>query len=156
MTRGVEFQQARASAPCHRESAVARLAKESPVSFLAFDLLYLEGHSTLSLPYDDRRRLLEALELRGGHIRNTAIGPERQGCRHARRRQERGLEGVVIKRRDASYAPVDATATGSGEEFPHEEVVIGGWTDGRAGLAGSLGALLLGIPNENGLAYVER
>ena len=46
-------------------SQVARRAKETPASFLAFDLLYFEGHSCLSLPYDDRRKLLEKLKLEG-------------------------------------------------------------------------------------------
>ena len=42
---------------------VKRRSRELPVTYIAFDLLWLEGRSTLSLPYADRRRLLAGLEL---------------------------------------------------------------------------------------------
>ena len=139
------------------KSAVARLAKESPVSFLAFDLLYLEGHSTVSLPYDDRRRLLEALELRGDTFATPPSVPNAKGADMLAVARERGLEGVVIKRRDSLYSPGRRNGNWvKVKNFRTQEVVIGGWTDGREGLAGSLGALLLGIPAENGLAYVGK
>jgi bifunctional non-homologous end joining protein LigD len=35
-------------------------------------------------------------------------------------------------------------------------VVIGGWTEGRGERAGGLGALLLGIPGDEGLRYVGK
>ena len=47
------------------DSQVRRRMREVPVVYVAFDLLWLEGHSTLELPYRDRRRLLEQLELDG-------------------------------------------------------------------------------------------
>jgi len=37
-----------------------------------------------------------------------------------------------------------------------QEAVIGGWTEGRGELAGTLGALLLGIPDGDGLDYVGK
>src|ERR1700679_3548245 len=47
------------------KSAIDRLAKSSPASFFAFDLLYLEGRSLISAPYDARRATLESLKLQG-------------------------------------------------------------------------------------------
>ena len=46
-------------------SRIARVAQSVPVTYHVFDLLFLEGHSTMSLPYTDRRRLLEGLQLDG-------------------------------------------------------------------------------------------
>jgi bifunctional non-homologous end joining protein LigD len=37
-----------------------------------------------------------------------------------------------------------------------QEVVIGGWAEGKGELAGTLGALLLGIPEGKGLTYAGR
>lgn len=34
--------------------------------------------------------------------------------------------------------------------------MIGGWTEGKGGRAGSLGALLLGVPRADGLDYVGK
>jgi bifunctional non-homologous end joining protein LigD len=42
------------------------------------------------------------------------------------------------------------------KNFFTQEVVIGGWTEGKGERDGSLGALLLGIPNEGGLEYVGK
>ena len=47
------------------DSAVRRRMRDIPVTYVAFDLLYLDGHSTLPLRYEQRRELLEALELEG-------------------------------------------------------------------------------------------
>jgi bifunctional non-homologous end joining protein LigD len=48
-----------------------RVAEEA--TFIAFDLLYLEGHNLTSMPLYDRRRMLQALldEARGGVMRST-------------------------------------------------------------------------------------
>ena len=40
-----------------RAAAIKRLAAESPVTFMIFDLLWLDGHSLLDLP-----EVLEAIE----------------------------------------------------------------------------------------------
>ena len=43
------------------ESAVRRLMKSIPVVYMIFDLLYLDGSSTMRLPYEESRRRLEEL-----------------------------------------------------------------------------------------------
>ncbi|HEY0362332.1 MAG TPA: DNA polymerase ligase N-terminal domain-containing protein, partial [Solirubrobacteraceae bacterium] len=45
------------------ESTVRRLAKEAPVTYIIFDLLWLDGHSLMDLPYTERRARLAELEL---------------------------------------------------------------------------------------------
>jgi len=54
------------------ESRVAKLAKETPSSFVAFDALAIDGRNVMSEPQEERRGLLEQLLsplkfLRGGH-----------------------------------------------------------------------------------------
>jgi bifunctional non-homologous end joining protein LigD len=49
-------------------SAVQRRAREFPANLLLFDVCYLDGRSTMALPYDERRRLLEGLKLQGEHF----------------------------------------------------------------------------------------
>jgi len=136
---------------------VARRAKEVPASFLAFDLLYFEGHSCLSLPYDDRRKLLEKLELEGDTFATPPSIHGRKGEDILEISKERGLEGVVIKRRDSRYSPGQRSGAWlKVKNLRTQEVVIGGWTEGRGERAGSLGALLLGIPSEGGLTYAGK
>jgi bifunctional non-homologous end joining protein LigD len=42
------------------------------------------------------------------------------------------------------------------KSFRTQEVVVGAWTDGRGERRNSLGALLLGIPDDGGLRYVGK
>src|SRR3954454_10339877 len=48
------------------ESTVRRLAKETPVTYVIFDLLWLDGHSLLELPSRERRARLGELDLGDG------------------------------------------------------------------------------------------
>ena len=61
------------------ESAVRRKVRELPVTYVIFDLLWLDGHSTLSLTYEDRRRLLESLELEGPALAHARLPRRRRG-----------------------------------------------------------------------------
>jgi bifunctional non-homologous end joining protein LigD len=139
------------------KSVIARLAKETPVSLLVFDLLYLEGRSLLAQTYDRRRKALESLKLAGDTF---AVPPSVRGKRGAdvlAVAKERGLEGVVVKRRDSTYQPGRRNGDWvKVKNFRTQEVVIGGWTEGKGERSGSLGALLLGIPAEGGLQYAGK
>jgi bifunctional non-homologous end joining protein LigD len=138
-------------------SLVTRRAKEVPASFLAFDLLYFEGHSCMGLPYDDRRKLLEKLKLAGDTFATPPSIHDRVGSEVLAISKERGLEGVVIKRRDSPYSPGQRTGSWiKVKNLSSQEVVIGGWTAGKGERAGSLGALLLGIPDGDKLIYIGK
>jgi ATP-dependent DNA ligase len=73
------------------------------LTYVVFDVLELEGRPTMHLPYVERRRLLESLELEGRHWRTSPSFDDGEAvfavaC-------ERGLEGVVAKSLRASYKP---------------------------------------------------
>ena len=63
------------------EAAVRRRMADTPVTYVLFDLLFLEGRELHDLPYSDRRRLLAGLELDGpswqtpGSARGRRPGP---------------------------------------------------------------------------------
>ena len=68
-------------------TAVRRLAASTPVVYAIFDLLYLDGHSLMELPYRERRARLEQLEL-GGPAWRVPGRPRRR--RQATARGDRG------------------------------------------------------------------
>jgi bifunctional non-homologous end joining protein LigD len=84
------------------DGAVRRSAPESPVQYLVFDLLWLDGKPTVQLPYTARRDLLLGLELNGPNWQTPPhfVGGGRFALDTAR---EQGLPGVVAKRLDSAY-----------------------------------------------------
>ncbi|MHB1775604.1 MAG: non-homologous end-joining DNA ligase [Acidimicrobiales bacterium] len=134
-----------------------RLAARVPATYLVFDVLYLDGHRTTGLPYDERWSLLESLDLEGPAWATPPAFPGGPGADVLRAARERGLEGVVAKRRDAPYAAGRRSDRWvKVKNFRTQEVVIGGWTPGQGRRGGTIGALLLGIPSPSGLAYVGK
>src|SRR5918994_1179448 len=47
------------------DGVIRRRAREVPVTYMLFDLLYLDGRSTMQLAFEERRALLEKLALAG-------------------------------------------------------------------------------------------
>jgi bifunctional non-homologous end joining protein LigD len=139
-------------------SAVKRLQASTPVVYAIFDLLYLDGHSLLELPYTERRERLEALELTGPAWR---VPTSQVGRKHGERLLEwtraQNLEGIVAKRLDSRYEP--GRRGGAWIKLKHtlrQEMVIGGWLPGEGRRTDRIGALLMGIPEPTGLRYVGR
>jgi bifunctional non-homologous end joining protein LigD len=134
-------------------AAVRTLVQQVPVSYLAFDLLHLDGHDLLAQPYDDRRSLLEGLDLHGPRWDvPPAFAGDGEGALATSRAQ--GLEGVVAKRRDSRYeAGRRSAAWLKVKHVRTQEVVLGGWRPGAGRREGTIGSLLVGIPGESGLAY---
>jgi bifunctional non-homologous end joining protein LigD len=137
--------------------AIERLAGATPASYVVFDVVHLDGHSLKSLTYDQRRRNLEDMKLTGLSFVTTESFRGVKGADVMRATTENGLEGVIAKRRSSTYT--EGKRSDSWLKIKNvrtQEVVIGGWTEGKASLAGSLGALLLGIPSSDGLRYVGK
>ena len=138
-----------------RGSKVTQLAEEVPVTYLPFDVLYLDGTSTIALPYAKRHELLTSLDLNAGHLLTPpSFDGEPAAVLAASRAQ--GLEGVVVKAVDSTYLPGRRSPTWTKVKHQRmQEVVIGGWKPGAGARDGRIGSLLLGINNDAGeLLYV--
>ncbi len=132
------------------------LARRLPVTYLLFDVLYLDGRSTTGLEYVRRRELLDSLTLEGGrwHTPPWFSGPGHQVLAAA---AENGLEGVVAKRRQSRYRP--GRRSGDWLKVKHartQEVVVIGWTSGQGRRQETLGALLLAVPRDGRLCYAGK
>jgi bifunctional non-homologous end joining protein LigD len=137
------------------QAAVRRLAKVTPVTYLLFDLLWLDGHATMALPFAQRRELLAALGLdtpdrgTGGthwQVPEFHVG---EGEAFLQATREQGLEGIVAKRLDSRYAPGRRDAGWlKVKNANRQEAVIGGYTTGKGARAATIGALHLGVYEE--------
>jgi bifunctional non-homologous end joining protein LigD len=86
------------------KSVAERLARDRPATLQLFDVLFLDGHSTLELPYSERRELLEDLEL-SGRAWATPANHTGEGGPLLEAASARGLAGLVAKRLDSTYRP---------------------------------------------------
>ncbi|RKQ93915.1 bifunctional non-homologous end joining protein LigD [Solirubrobacter pauli] len=138
------------------EAQVRRLSQTEPVVYIIFDLLWLDGHSLLALPYSDRRKLLAKLELNGPAWQSPAhhVG---DGAALLAASRAQGLEGIVAKRLDCPYTPGKRS---SGwikvKNKKTADVVVGGWMPGEGGRTGRLGALVVGFYEDGELRYAGR
>ncbi|HWX73705.1 MAG TPA: DNA ligase D, partial [Solirubrobacteraceae bacterium] len=134
-----------------------RLAKSNPVTYMIFDLLWLDGHSQLGLPYLERREHLQALGLAGERWQTPehVLG---HGADVLKASAAQQLEGIVAKRLDSTYQPGRrATSWVKIKNFDKQELVIGGWMPGQGRRSEQVGALLLGVYEPGGsLRYVGR
>ncbi len=140
------------------ESAVRRLMKDTPVTYVIFDLLWLDGHSLMELPYVERRARLAELGLREGErwrVPDHVVG---HGAQLLAATAEQGLEGVLAKRLDSTYEPGRRTPAWLKIKNVHrQEVVIGGWVPGDGKRRDRIGALLVGVrEDDGGLRHIGR
>ena len=137
---------------------VARASRSVEVHYFVFDLLEVDGRSIMNADYDDRRARLESVI----HAKDNGVvqvPPAFQGNLHdaVRTSRELGLEGVVAKERDGRYVP--GRRSHGWIKIKHhrtQEVIVGGWRPGNGRRAGSIGSLLVGIPDAEGIRYVGR
>jgi bifunctional non-homologous end joining protein LigD len=135
-------------------SQVSQLAAEIPVSYLAFDLLSVDGQSLLGQPYSRRRERLAELGLEGPHWQTppsfTGVsGTEAQAVSRAN-----GLEGVMAKRLASRYEPGRRSSSWRKIKNLHrQEFVVGGWSPGEGNRANLIGSLIVGVYGPDGLTY---
>ena len=140
-----------------RTEEITAAAARTPAQLVLFDLLNLDGRSLTDLPYQTRRELLEQLQPPAGS--RVQIPPVFDGDLSAAldASQALRLEGVVAKRRGSRYTPGHRSRDWL--KIKHrrtQSVVIGGWRPGKGNRAGTMGALLLGIPDGDRVNYVGR
>lgn len=133
-----------------------RRARHTPVVFLVFDLLALDGHSLVRRPYQERRELLESIDLGIGpwQVPPAFEGDARDAIAAS---AEHGLEGIVAKRMGSPYRP--GRRSPDWIKIKHvrtQDVLVGGWRPGAGRRASGIGSLLLGVPAPDGLHYAGR
>jgi bifunctional non-homologous end joining protein LigD len=133
-----------------KDAVRKRLAQESPVTFMVFDLLWQDGHSLMGLPYLERRDALAGLGLHGEHWRTPEhVVGEGDALLAAARAQR--LEGIIAKRIDSTYEPGRRDGSWSKHKLlQRAPFVIGGWVPGEGRRRDRIGALLIGEPVDDG------
>lgn len=136
-----------------RTSTIARLARQKPAVFVAFDLLAVAGHDLREQPLRTRRALLEALAVDWtGALQlspaSTDIGQAREWFEAL---PATGIEGLVVKGRDQPYLG-GQRAWSKVKHRDTIEVICGAVTGTRSRPR----ELIVGLPTDHGLDIVGR
>jgi ATP-dependent DNA ligase len=132
-------------------SRVAKLAREIPASFVAFDLLAVGGRDIREQPQAERRRALEAL-LAGVAAPVHLTPMTRESSRAAdwlARFEGAGLDGVVAKPQDGVYTPGKRTMV-KVKHIRSADCVVAGFRWHAKGKNELIGSLLLGLYDDRG------
>ena len=132
-------------------SRVAKLAKESPAEFVAFDLLAVDGRDVRATPQAERRVLLEQLL---AHVetpihltpmtRDVSVAAE-----WLSRFEGAGLDGVIAKPEAGIYEP-GKRAMLKIKHARTADCVVAGFRWHKAGKGTLVGSLLLGLYGADG------
>ncbi len=132
------------------ERNVAARVGTTPLALLIFDVLHIDGHSTRTLPWIERRDLLETLDLRGSGWQTPAAHVGDGAAVHEASIVGR-LEGVMAKRTASPYAAGRRTQDWRKiKNTCRQEFVVGGWIPGGGNRTGRIGALLAGYHDDDG------
>jgi ATP-dependent DNA ligase len=117
-------------------SRIARLAEETPATYMAFDLLAEDDEVLLEQSWEVRRARLEARELGAAELT-----PVVRSAGEAER-WLRSAEGVIAKQTGAPYRPGERLGMVKIKRVRTLDAVVMGWRPGKA--EGTVGALILG------------
>jgi ATP-dependent DNA ligase len=134
-------------------SRAAKLATETPASFVAFDVLAANGRSTMSASQRERRALLERLlAQRESPVHLTPATSDRAtALKWLERFEGAGLDGVVAKPAAGRYLP-GKRAMIKVKHARTADCVVAGFRWYRH-LPDAVGSLLLGLYDKKGILH---
>jgi bifunctional non-homologous end joining protein LigD len=114
-----------------------------PVLYYAFDLLYLDGYDLRNLPLEERKKKLLSIIVAGDALRYSDHY-EQQGKALFKVAEQKGLEGILAKKRDSIYQERRSSEWLKIKIRHRMECVIGGYTEPEGSRA-HFGSVVLGL-----------
>jgi bifunctional non-homologous end joining protein LigD len=122
------------------------------VNLVVFDVLFA-GERVTSYPYEERRAILEGLELA-----SPIVVPEPTqgaGLSLMAAAQANGLEGIVGKRTGSIYQPGRRSPDWRKVAIRHRlRAVVGGYSPGEGSRSSTFGSVLVGLYDDKGLRFI--
>jgi bifunctional non-homologous end joining protein LigD len=119
-----------------------------PVLYYAFDLLYLDGYDWRRVPLEERKKKLASLLIVGDSLR-FSDHYEREGKALFEVAREKGLEGILAKKRDGIYHERRSSEWLKIKIRHRLECVIAGYTTPE-GSRMHFGSIVLGLYDKQG------
>jgi DNA ligase D-like protein (predicted ligase) len=132
------------------------LSKRMPATYVVFDVLYAGEREVMSLPLTERRALLEQVVVQDDRV-VLSEPVEQAGVAFFRAVVERGLEGIIAKRKTSRYHLGRRSRDWIKiKKSQTQDCVVCGVSEGTGERASSFGALILGAYHDGILTYLGR
>jgi len=129
---------------------IRMLSRKMPTTYIAFDLLHLNGRDLIDRPLSDRRQKLAKLITNGPHMLLSEYVPA-HGKSYFRNALKLGFEGAMAKKVDSVY--LIGTRSEDWLKLKHVKTldcVVAGYTVGGGSRSSTFGALVLAAYERNG------
>jgi DNA ligase D-like protein (predicted ligase)/DNA ligase D-like protein (predicted 3'-phosphoesterase) len=135
---------------------VEYVAARNPATYVVFDILEKDGKVLINLPLLERKRILKDSVKEGKHVA-LSLYVEEEGEAYYKAALERGVEGIVAKKKDSPYQPGYRSSNWLKiKKVLSCDCVIFGYTKGEGSRAETFGALILGLYDINDPVYVGK
>jgi bifunctional non-homologous end joining protein LigD len=132
------------------DGEIQRQENRLPAVYIVFDILEKDGKPLTKLPLIERKTILKDSLREGSNVLLCDFIEEKGGA-YFQLALEKGLEGVVAKKKDSQYE--EGLRTGSWlkiKKLKTCDCVIFGYTRGRESREATFGALLIGVYDTEG------
>ena len=122
---------------------VSVLAKTTPVTYVAFDLLHVNGQDVITRPLVERKRRLKSIIKEGPYLL-YGDHVEAEGTRFFEEATDRGFEGVIAKESQSQYSPGLRTDYWIKiKQINTTDCVVIGFSEGEGARVPTFGSLIL-------------
>ena len=128
---------------------VSMLAKTTPVTYVAFDLLHIDGQDVINSPLVERKKQLKSIVKEGPYLL-YGEHVEAKGTRFFKEATDHGFEGVIAKQNRSQYAPGLRTDYWIKiKQINTTDCVVVGFSEGEGARVPTFGSLILAAYDED-------
>jgi len=130
---------------------VSVLAKTTPVTYVAFDLLHVNGQDLTARPLAERKQRLKSIVKEGPYLL-YGDHVEAEGTRYFKEATSRGFEGVIAKESQSQYVPGLRTDFWIKiKKVNTVDCVVVGFSEGERARVPTFGSLILAAYDYHGV-----
>jgi bifunctional non-homologous end joining protein LigD len=129
---------------------VSVLAKTTPVTYVTFDLLHIDGQDVINKPLLERKKRLKSIVREGPYLL-YGEHVEAKGTRFFKEATDHGFEGVIAKQSQSQYVPGLRTDYWIKiKKINTTDCVVVGFSEGEGARVPTFGSLILAAYDNDG------
>ncbi len=140
----------------NKPDEILYMSRKFPATYIIFDILEKDGEELLDIPLMERKRILKNSVNEGKFI-VLSIFVEETGVAYYRAALEKGLEGIMAKKKQSSYEPGKRSNNWLKiKQVKTCDCVIFGYTRGEGNREKTFGSLILGLYDAAGPVFIGK